>query len=1167
VNAATLQRAQEVFDRVVDLPLTEVDDAVRRECGEDAELAALVRELLTSDAQTAGFMQTSVGADLRARLVQASDAAALGLPRRLGRYRILGVLGEGGMGTVYEAEQDLPRRRVALKVMRAGLVNPELFSRFRREAELLGVLQHPGIASVYEAGNARPEYDDGPGHEQPYIAMELVKGKPLTAAASAMNLRDNLELFARVCDAAECAHAHGIVHRDLKPSNVLVAEDGQPKVLDFGVARAAEGPGSTLRTETGRLIGTLAYMSPEQCGGSSGKVDRRADVYALGAILFEVLTGRTPHDLRDRPLAEAARIVRDDEPSRLGSINRSLRGDLETIANKALERDPDRRYPTAAALAADIRRYLSDEPIVARRASTLYQLRKFARRNRTLVGGVLGIILALSAGLIATATLAKRESDARRAADANKDLAERDAYRATIAAAHAAILSDNGNLAQHHLSRIDPARRGWEYHHVARGFECWEIRLSIPGGEHTSILSPPDGGDYAVFHFPKTIMILNRNTLATMRTHRFDADVRAPAFDASRRAAACLSGDGSTLTYYDLPEHDGPPVARWASTELLVGSTPVISSDGRFVTSSERARTHALIYDARTGQIARRLRVPSYYPSPTFTPDGKTLLCSDLDNLITAIDWDSGEPLWSHPGGLQSISADGAWIAVSARAPVGAALVVRETRTGREIGRVSVSSSLAWGFSRAAFRGDRAVLAVADPLGFITLWNTRDFSTLGRLQSHDLIRGVRYDHDALREPGFGKLVSNTRDAEIYAWPASLSGDPLMGTASSPVVQTSAGFSAISPSGRLIARVDWGCVSVWDSRTLRPAWRRPFEPRRAERCVFADESRLLVSTRDGAWVAFDASTGVMSDAPSGPEIDTTRGRSADGAVSVAGTSDGKLDLTRRGETIRLRAPTKVLAAAVMPDGTRAAGFCANGVVLIWDTATGEDMLQLRSDGESTHAALRFRDDDALVMSGSPAFRVFEAAPLAPDLLAARDASVRARALVETAFQTNALSGVGIASIRNDPGIHARDKAAAIDMLERLGDNPAVLNSLAWGLSTRPTLKPEEVELALAYATRASELLPASTMILNTRAAAEWRAGRHAECLATIRRMESLGGPGKPLHVIDLALATIAAEAVGDPAAADYRAGLIAEVAKTKLDSEDLFFVQAAGVKKP
>jgi hypothetical protein len=252
---------------------------------------------------------------------------------------------------------------------------------------------------------------------------------------------------------------------------------------------------------------------------------------------------------------------------------------------------------------------------------------------------------------------------------------------------------------------------------------------------------------------------------------------------------------------------------------------------------------------------------------------------------------------------------------------------------------------------------------------------------------------------------------------------------------------------------------------------------------------------------------------------------------------------------------------------MPDGTRAAGFCANGVVLIWDTATGEDMLQLRSDGESTHAALRFRDDDALVMSGSPAFRVFEAAPLAPDLLAARDASVRARALVETAFQTNALSGVGIASIRNDPGIHARDKAAAIDMLERLGDNPAVLNSLAWGLSTRPTLKPEEVELALAYATRASELLPASTMILNTRAAAEWRAGRHAECLATIRRMESLGGPGKPLHVIDLALATIAAEAVGDPAAADYRAGLIAEVAKTKLDSEDLFFVQAAGVKKP
>jgi WD40 repeat protein len=1180
VNTALLQRAQEVFERVADLPITEIDDAIRDACGEDAELAALVRDLLRSDADTAGFMHTSVGSDLRARLSEASNAATLGLPRRLGRYRILGILGEGGMGTVYEAEQDLPRRHVALKVMRAGLVNPELFLRFRREAELLGVLQHPGIASVYEAGNARPEYDDGPGHEQPYIAMELVKGLPLTAAGAKLNLREKLDLFARVCDAAECAHAHGIVHRDLKPSNVLVGEDGQPKVLDFGVARAAEGPGSTLRTETGRLIGTLAYMSPEQCGGggtggagggngsgSTPKVDRRADVYALGAILFELLTGRTPHDLRERPLAEAARIVRDDEPSRLASVVRSLRGDLDTIVSKALERAPDRRYPSAASLAADVRRYLSDEPILARRASTLYQLRKFARRNRALVAGVSGIILALSAGLVATAVLAKRESDARKIADLNKARAERDAYRATVAAADAAILSDNGNLAQHHLARIDPAQRGWEYFHVARAFECWETRITVPGGEQTSILSPPDGGDYALFHSPRTITILNRSTLGTMRTHRFDTDVRPPAFNASRRAAACLSADGSSLSLYDLPDHDAPPVARWTSSELLVGSTPVFSDDGRFVTSSERARTHALVFDAESGRIARRIRVPSYYPSPTFTPDGKTLLCSDLDNLITAIDWQSGESLWSHPGGLQSISADGQWVAVSTRAPVGAALVVRETRTGREVGRVAVSSSLAWGFSRAAFRGDRAVLAVADPLGFITLWNTRDFSSLGRLQSHDLIRGVRYDDEALREPGRGKLVSNTRDGIIYAWPASLSGDPLMSTVSSQVVQTSAGSSAISPSGNLIARVDWGTVSVWDSRTLRPAWRRPFEPRHALKCVFVDESRLLVSTRDDTWVAFDARTGAMSNAPSGPHIDTTRDRSSDGSVSIAGTPDGMLDLTTNTGTTRLRAPTRVLAAAITPDGTRAAGFCVNGIVLIWDTATGEEMLQLRSDGESTHGAIRFRDDLALVMSGSPGLRVLEAAPLPHDLLAIRDASIRARALIETAFQTNALAAVGILTIQNDTSIHPRDKAAAIDMLERLGDHPAVLNSLGWGLSTRPTLRPDEIDLALAYATRASELLPNSTMILNTRAAAEWRAGRFAECLATVRRIESLEGSGKPLHVIDLALATIAAEAVNDPAAPTYRARLIEAVSVATLDSEDLFFVQAAGVNKP
>jgi len=313
------------------------------------------------------------------------------LPKQIGRYRILSLLGQGGMGAVYLAEQENPRRTVALKVIRPGCVSRELLRRFEHEAQVLGRLQHPGIAQIFEAGTA-----DLGGGPQPFFAMELIRGAPLLQYAEEHRLgtRQRLELMARICDAVEHAHQNGVIHRDLKPGNILVdptVPGGQPKILDFGVARATDVDlqTATLRTDVGQLVGTVPYMSPEQSTGDPDLLDTRSDVYALGVICYELLAGRLPYDLRRKMIAEAVLIIRHEDPAPLSSINAVFRGDVETIVGKALEKDKHRRYQSAASLASDFRCYLGDLPISARAPSVGYQLEKLARRHKALIAGFL----------------------------------------------------------------------------------------------------------------------------------------------------------------------------------------------------------------------------------------------------------------------------------------------------------------------------------------------------------------------------------------------------------------------------------------------------------------------------------------------------------------------------------------------------------------------------------------------------------------------------------------------------------------------------------------------------------------------------------------------------------------------------------------------------------
>jgi tetratricopeptide (TPR) repeat protein/predicted Ser/Thr protein kinase len=325
------------------------------------------------------------------------DAGRHQLPLTIGHYRILRLLGEGGMGAVYEAEQEQPRRRVALKVIKAAWASPELLRRFELESQSLGRLHHPGIAQIYEAGRA----ETGVGL-QPFFAMELIQGKPLCQYADEhhLNTRKRLSLMTRVCEAVEHAHQRGIIHRDLKPGNILVDENGQPKILDFGVARAIDSDAqATRQTDLGQIIGTLAYMSPEQVIADPLALDTRSDVYALGVVLYELLAGKLPYTLT-RQLHEAVRTIRETDPAPLSRVSRTYRGDIETIVAKALEKDKSRRYASATALAEDIRRYLEDEPIAAKPPSTAYQLRKFARRHKALVAVLAAVFVALVTAIL-----------------------------------------------------------------------------------------------------------------------------------------------------------------------------------------------------------------------------------------------------------------------------------------------------------------------------------------------------------------------------------------------------------------------------------------------------------------------------------------------------------------------------------------------------------------------------------------------------------------------------------------------------------------------------------------------------------------------------------------------------------------------------------------------
>jgi WD40 repeat protein/serine/threonine protein kinase len=584
-----------------------------------------------------------------------SESAPATLPD-FGPYRTIGVLGEGGMGIVYLAEQQEPvRRRVALKVLKSGEAGSQVLARFESESQALALMDHPNIAHIYEAGTT--------AGGRPYFAMEYVPGVPITdyCDRNLLGFRERLTLFQQVCQAVHHAHQKGVIHRDLKPSNILVMlQDGVPlpKVIDFGVAKAVNHrlTEKTLFTEFGMLVGTPEYMSPEQADLTGPDIDSTTDVYSLGVVLYELLVGALPFDsksLRKAGFAEIQRVIRETEPpkpsTRLSTMGeaaqeaarhrrsdvrtmaRLLRGDLEWITMKALEKDRTRRYDSASEFGADIGRHLANEPVMAGAPDLSYRVLKLVRRHRGLVAAGSAVFLALVAGGVISFALYVREAR-------EHERAESESYEANLSAADIQLRAGHVYDARERLARAAPGLRGWE----------WRYLMARTDESSATLYSRAPVAGMGLSKDGSAIFCYSRYFLRfwELSTKRVIADL--PPFGRfltfSRYGETVLAmteyergfepPEGAVLRLYDVKTRKILAQLRGLSAIPLVS---VISDDGTLVAAApertyQRVKPLAsspkldiLIWDARNGNLLMRVETQRDVNSLKFSANGKTL--------------------------------------------------------------------------------------------------------------------------------------------------------------------------------------------------------------------------------------------------------------------------------------------------------------------------------------------------------------------------------------------------------------------------------------------------------------------------------------------------------------------------------------------------------------
>ncbi len=976
------ERVRELFLAAREVPEDKRSGYLDEACGGDADLRAEVDALLAQDERPENPLDAHGCLDgLRsgiARIIRAVESEPV--PERVGRYTILDRLGSGGMGVVYLAEQEYPRRKVALKVVRPGAVSHSLLRRFEHEASALGQLAHPGVGQIYEAGVADVQTANGEAGRWPFFAMEYVRGESLSEYVRRVrpSVRRRLELIASICDAVHHAHQKGVIHRDLKPANILVGEDGQAKILDFGIARLTDADMQTVtaQTEVGQLIGTLPYMSPEQVTGVSANVDTRSDVYALGAICYELLTGHLPHEVENRSIPEAVRIIRDEEPARLSSVDTAFRGDLETIVTRALAKDKTRRYQSASEFAADLRNYLGHRPIVARPPTTFYQLRMFARRNKVLVGGVVATFAALVIGIagitVQTAKVTRERDHARRAeelAEQRREQAERRAYAANIATAHAALRANDVAIARHHLEIASPRFRHWEWSYLAGRLDDSSATL-ISHTRHTwGVDYAPDGSWLASSSTDGTVKLWDATTGRLLRTLDLSrGPVRGVDVSPDGRRLVAATGHAE-IQVWDCPDGDKVLTLTGGNGGM---ADVAFSPDGKLIASGSYDKT-ARIWDASTGAELAVLRHPDWVQCVCFAPDSARLATSCRDNVARVWDLTTDETVVEVEVLPPSIMWDFVHNWAVALDPSGQILV-----TGGHDGAIKLWDVRTGEFQRAlrghtcrvralAFSPDGKQLASTSDDQTIRLWDYETGTVSAKLLGHEEgVFGVTYSPDGRQ------LASTAGDKTVRIWDLGdrAQVDRIFG-------HENLGISALDVSSdgtRIISAGEDAMIRLWDADSGAALVAQRGHREWVHTVRFShDGTRAVSGSRD--------CTVKLWDMPTGEEVATLIGHCQpvravvflpDDRRVASASSDGTIriwDLTTRSEWRTLTSGTPALRAlACSPDGKQLASGAWNGVIELWDIETGQRTHVIRGH-EKCIRAVAYSTDGAWLVSAS------------------------------------------------------------------------------------------------------------------------------------------------------------------------------------------------------
>ncbi|MBA3485388.1 MAG: protein kinase [Pirellulales bacterium] len=900
----------------------------------------------------------------------------------IGPYKLLQQIGEGGMGVVFMAEQTEPIQRiVAIKIILPGMDTRQVIARFEAERQAVAMMDHPNIAKVLDAGTT----DSG----RPYFVMELVKGVPITKYCDEKHLplRLRLELFMQVCQAVQHAHQKGIIHRDIKPTNVLVAEyddHAVPKVIDFGVAKATAQKLTerTIFTEFGQVVGTVEYMSPEQAKLNQLDIDTRSDIYSLGVLLYELLTGSTPFArkrLRSAAFDEMLRIIREEDPPKpstrlsttgtLASIaaNRGsqpnklsglVRGELDWVVMKALEKDRNRRYETAISFAADIQRYLDDEAVQACPPSAMYRCRKFARRNKrplivaTLLGSALLVTLV---GLTASTVLISREQRATANALQDVTLAKadlqgtlkrerRDSYFHRISLAHRELSVDNLDRALKRLDECPKDLREWEWYYLARLCRVEPVILRVKT-QINSLTFSADGERLAYAGEDGAVKVCNSKTgdvIQSLNAH--SGFVFSVAFHPDGKHLASTSEDHQ--------------VKVWNLTtgqSVFAGPCDVIHNNGASYTvafSPDGARVAAgsegavKVWDWKNNQLLYTLGGHPTKPiSVAFSRDGKRLASGSWRGRVQL--WDAeaeGEPLQTfpesgetrHPACAVAFSPDGERLAT---ASFDRRVDVWDTATGARVLSLPHSGLVLC----VAFSPDGRRLASAGEDKTVRIWDAATGGEVLALRGHTGVCGsVAFSPDGRR------LASASLDGTIRIWDAS----PLKEHEG----QESLNFTghtneiwslAVSPDGQKIASGGFGMVTkVWDAQTGMVS--AEFSGQRVVAFCVAwqpDGERIASAGGDGgsemATVkVWDAQTGQQVFAIlGGPEEFFAVAYSPDGQYLVTGSANRAVQVwnARTGDKVgMLGTHERELRGVVFSrDGRQLASSSGDGVVKLWD----------------------------------------------------------------------------------------------------------------------------------------------------------------------------------------------------------------------------------------